>query len=402
MNIKRIYSLIIGSLVLIGFTFSAQAQTQGVYKDRIIIGTHTAVSGPAAAWGVPSTNAIRMRFDEANEKGGIHGREIVYIVEDTQYQVPLAVQKGNKLINRDKAFALIANMGAAHNRAVFKTQEKKNVPNLFPFSLDRSVIGSFHRLTFGMASTYYDQVRGGLKYFVEKKGKKRVCAMVIGSDYGTEVLKGVNDQLHAMNMKLIAYTKHKMTDTSFVTPITKLQKAKCDLILLGSNIRDTILPMGTARKMAWNVDFIGLSTSGTAATITHGKGAVEGLYVSTGFEVMYEDEATDPRAIAFFKNYKKRFIKKDVDVNNTAYVVAETAYTIADIVVLALEKAGKDLTVDSFIKALESIKGYKAMFGGPDRNFSSTNHKPFDQSRLIQIKNGRFVSPTGENEILDY
>ena len=57
---------------------------------------HTDLSGPAATYGVSSSNAVKMRFDEVNEKGGIHGRKIKLIVEDTQYQVPRAVQAGHQ------------------------------------------------------------------------------------------------------------------------------------------------------------------------------------------------------------------------------------------------------------------------------------------------------------------
>ena len=60
--------------------------------------------GGLAIWGVPSTNGMRMRFNEANEAGGIHGRMIEFVVEDSQYQMPIAVKATNKLLNVDKIF----------------------------------------------------------------------------------------------------------------------------------------------------------------------------------------------------------------------------------------------------------------------------------------------------------
>ncbi len=68
----------------------------GVTDTEIVLGSHTALSGPVSAWGIGSTEGTRMRFDEANEKG-IHGRKIKLVVEDNQYQVPRAVQAANKL-----------------------------------------------------------------------------------------------------------------------------------------------------------------------------------------------------------------------------------------------------------------------------------------------------------------
>ena len=72
---------------------------RGVTANTIKIGSHTDLSGQLAIWGVPMTNGIRMRFDEVAAAGGIHGRTIDFLVEDSQYQVPLAVKATNKLIN---------------------------------------------------------------------------------------------------------------------------------------------------------------------------------------------------------------------------------------------------------------------------------------------------------------
>src|SRR5262249_1911719 len=88
--------VLIGPIALAGVA-AAQKETRGVSKTEIVLGMHTDLSGPAATYGVSSSNAVKMRFDELNEKGGLHGRKIRLIVEDTQYQVPRAVQAGTKL-----------------------------------------------------------------------------------------------------------------------------------------------------------------------------------------------------------------------------------------------------------------------------------------------------------------
>src|SRR5262249_42638123 len=164
------------------------ADTRGVSKGEIILGMHTDLSGPAATYGVSSSNAVKMRFDDLNGAGGIHGRKIKLFVEDTQYQVPRAVQAGNKLINRDNIFAMVAGLGTPMNNALFKEQFDAGVPNLFPLSAARSMFEPFNRLKFYGAATYVDQVRAGINYFVTKKGKKALCAMYQDTDFGKEVL----------------------------------------------------------------------------------------------------------------------------------------------------------------------------------------------------------------------
>src|SRR5271156_6841167 len=80
-------------------TSTAAGPVQGVTDTEILVGTITDLSGVTAVQGVNSADAIRLAFEDANAKGGINGRKIRYIVEDSQYQVPRAVQAMNKLLN---------------------------------------------------------------------------------------------------------------------------------------------------------------------------------------------------------------------------------------------------------------------------------------------------------------
>src|SRR5436189_6442544 len=110
--------LVVGGVLAAGVLAGvalAQSESRGVSKTEIVLGMHTDLSGPAATYGVSSSNAVKMRFDEINDKGGIHGRKIRLIVEDSQYQVPRAVQAGAKLINRDRIFAMVAPLGTPMN-----------------------------------------------------------------------------------------------------------------------------------------------------------------------------------------------------------------------------------------------------------------------------------------------
>ena len=229
----------------------AQNESRGVTKTEIVLGMHTDLSGPAATYGVSSSNAVKMRFDEANDKGGIHGRKIRLVVEDTQYQVPRAVQAGTKLITRDRIFAMVAGLGTPMNNALFKDQLDAGVPNLFPLSAARSMFEPFHKLKFYGAATYVDQVRAGINYFATKKGKKAVCAMYQDTDFGKEVVDGVQAQIDKLKLKLVETVTHKPTDQDFTAPITKLKSAGCDLVVLGTIVRDSIVPatlLGRAQR----------------------------------------------------------------------------------------------------------------------------------------------------------
>src|SRR5215831_4632250 len=270
-------TVLMAALALAAAAAAQKAETRGVSKGEIVLGMHTDLSGPAATYGVSSSNAVKMRFDDVNAAGGIHGRKIRLIVEDTQYQVPRAVQAGNKLINRDHIFAMVAGLGTPMNNALFKEQFEAGVPNLFPLSAARSMFEPFNKLKFYGAATYVDQVRAGINYFVTKKGKKAICAMYQDTDFGKEVLDGIQIQTEKMKLKLVETTSHKPTDQDFTAQITKLKSAGCDLVVLGTIVRDSIVPYATARKIGWtDVDFLGAASSYDLVVAAAQGGVTEG------------------------------------------------------------------------------------------------------------------------------
>ena len=364
---------------------AASAQTRGVTATEVTFGMHTDLSGVAATYGVSSSNAVKMRFDEINDGGGINGRKIKVIIEDTAYQVPKAVQACNKLINRDKVFAFVAPLGTPMNNACFKDQFAVGVPNLFPLSAARSMYEPYERLKFYGAASYVDQVRSGIDYFVKTKGKKAVCVMYQDTDFGKEVLEGAEQQTKKLGIKLVETTAHKPTDQDFTAPIGKLRSAGCDLIIMGTIVRDSIVPYTTARKAGWNdVDFLG--SAAVYDLVVGAAQGMEGFYGMGLTEMPYVDSGV-ASVKTFVENYKKKF---NVDPN----IGAVYGYVAADLTVQGLKNAGKDLTLDSFVKGLEAIKGYKDIFNGPQVSFGPNIRQGANSSFLAQVKAGKWVRVT--------
>jgi branched-chain amino acid transport system substrate-binding protein len=367
------------------FATAASAQTRGVTATEVTFGMHTDLSGVAATYGVSSSNAVKMRFDEINDGGGINGRKLKVIIEDTAYQVPKAVQACNKLINRDKVFAFVAPLGTPMNNACFKDQFAVGVPNLFPLSAARSMYEPYERLKFYGAASYVDQVRSGIDYFVKTKGKKAVCVMYQDTDFGKEVLEGAEQQTKKLGIKVVETTAHKPTDQDFTAPIGKLRSAGCDLIVMGTIVRDSIVPYTTARKAGWNdVDFLG--SAAVYDLVVGAAQGMEGFYGMGLTEMPYVDSGV-ASVKTFVENYKKKF---NVDPN----IGAVYGYVAADLTVQGLKGAGKDLTLDSFIKGMEAIKGYKDIFNGPQVSFGPNIRQGANSSFLAQVKGGKWVRVT--------
>ncbi|MFO1160990.1 MAG: ABC transporter substrate-binding protein [Reyranellaceae bacterium] len=363
----------------------AAAQTRGVTATEVLLGMHTDLSGVAATYGVSSSNGVKMRFDEINEAGGVNGRKIKVIIEDQGYQVPKAVQACNKLLNRDKVFAFVAPLGTPMNNACFKDQFAVGVPNLFPLSAARSMYEPYERLKFYGAASYVDQIRAGIEYFVKQKGKKAVCVMYQDTDFGKEILEGAELQTKKLGIKIVEAAAHKPTDQDFTAPITKLRNAGCDLIAMGTIVRDSIVPYTTARKAGWtDVDFLG-----SAAVYDLVVGAAQGMdgFYGMGLTEMPYVDSSVASVKTFVENYKKKF---NVDPN----IGSVYGYVAADLTYQGLKNAGKDLTLDSFVKGMEAIKGYKDIFNGPEVNFGPNIRQGANSSFLAEVKGGKWVRVT--------
>jgi branched-chain amino acid transport system substrate-binding protein len=373
---------LVAAAILLSAVPAMAAEQRGVSDTEIVVGTYTDLSGVSAMWGVNNSNAWRMVFDEVNAAGGINGRKIKYIVEDNQYQVPRSVQAANKLINRDGVFIMVANGGTPMNNAVMPDQLAKGVANVFPLTSARSMYEPLNHLKFGLGSSYYDQVRAGVKYFVEKRHKQKVCMMAQDTDFGRDVTDGVKDQLKAENMTVAGVTLHRPTDTDFSAAAAKMKDADCDLIVVGGIVRDSVQIISAIRKTGWNVDMLGQAASYDEVVATVPGGATEGFYSMAPMLYVVQDPTT-PEQKKFANEYKAAFGKEP----NFA---AQIGFTGAQVTVKALTNAGKNLTEDSFVSGMEAIEDYHDIFGSPAISFGPTKHQGSNESYLCVVKNGKW------------
>ncbi len=391
MFVQGLKGLILGSLLgLTGCTGGddagrpglAAAEVRGVTDTEIVLGSYTDLSGSTALWGVGATNGARMRFDQANAEGGVHGRLIRFVVEDTAYQLPKAIQAANKLINRDNIFAMVLAVGTPMNNAIMPQQFEAGVPNLFPISGGRQMLEPFHPMKFTQRGIYYNEVRAAVRHFVENEGKQRVCVIHHDSDYGQEIVEAAEDQLGAMGLRVIARTAHKPAESEFTAAVLRLREANCDMVAMATVHRDTILVLDTARKMGWKgVAWVGNNAAYGQVIADHESG--EDYYAFTHMAKIYPDDDKSPAVQAWWDRYLKLY-------GNEPGLAAMEGYRAADLTLLALENAGRDLTVDALLKSVEAITDYTDIFGYRV-SFSPEKHGGVRESVLSQVRNGRYV-----------
>ena len=380
-----IRTLVATALALAGAAALAQSKAppQGVSKDEILIGSIQDLSGPIAGFGKQVRNGMLLRVDEINEQGGINGRKLKLLVEDSAYDPKKAVLAAQKLVNQDKIFIMIGHIGTAQNNAAMPVQFEKNVINFFPVTAAREMYEPLNRLKYSFAATYYDQMRGAVPKLVKEKGAKKVCTMYQDDEFGLEVVRGAEAGLKTISMEFTEKTSYKRGATDFSSQVARMKAAGCDLVVLGTIIRETIGTISESRKTGFTPTFIGSSACYTDLIHKLGGGkAMDGLYATMTVANPYLDDAS--KAVSFWAaKYKTKF-------NEDPTVFSVYGYIIVDAFSAAAAKAGPTLTTDTFIKAMDSSTFNPDMFGGAPLTFTATKRLGSDVSRLSQLQEGRW------------
>ncbi len=373
---------LVGAAIALTAAGSAMAQTQGVSKDEIVLGSIQDLSGPIAAFGKQVRLGMMLRVDEVNEQGGIGGRKIKLLVEDSKYDPRNAVLAAQKLVNQDKIFAMVGHIGTAQNMAAMPVQFQKNVINFFPVTAAREMYEPFHKLKYSFAATYYDQMKIMVPKLAKEKGAKKVCTMYQDDEFGLEVKRGAEDGLKGIGMTLAEETSYKRGATDFASQMQKLQASGCDMVVLGTIIRETIGGIATAKRLGFNPTFIGSSAAYTDLIHKLGGPAMNGLYAAMSVQNPYTDEASQP--IRFWANkYKTKF-------NEDPTVFSVYGYSAIDAFLRAAGKAGNNLTTESFIKAMDNMTIPPDIFGSAEMTFTPTKRLGSNATRLSQITDGRW------------
>jgi branched-chain amino acid transport system substrate-binding protein len=164
--------------------------------------------------------------------------------------------------------------------------------------------------------------------------------------------------------------------------VAKLQASACDMVVLGTIIRETIGTIGTARKMGYNPTFIGSSAAYTDLIHKLGGKAMDGMYATMTVQNPYTEGQT-PQLQFWANKYKTKF-------NEDPTVFSVYGYLIINTFANAATKAGKNLSTDSFIKVMDTLTLPTDIFGSAPASFSPTKRLGSNASRLSQIQDGKW------------
>jgi branched-chain amino acid transport system substrate-binding protein len=374
------------------FRTNAKLTDQGVSTSEVVIGTHQDLTGPIKTWGVPVSNGMKLAVHEVNAAGGINGRRLRLVIEDSGYDPKKAVLATQKMIEKDKIFSLVGAMGSPTVLAAQDAVLDAGVTQLFPmtaaeFTYKFDPAQPQERLKFNNLLPYGESTRAALKFMLEATKSQKPCIMYQGDEYGKNVLDGFTQQLDAMKIKPASVTTYKRGASEFSAQISKMKADGCDLVVLGTVIRETIGAMVEARKLGWNVTFLGATPVNVLETALLGKEVVEGLYSAAAFELPYPDSAK-AAVRTWLADYKRMFGSEGTPQAATGYNAVMTFAHYA-------RRAGRELSGRRLLEVMESGDVFQDIFGSPPIKFSSTNHLGTTVTQVQKIEKGRWVVVKG-------
>ena len=288
-----------------------------------------------------------------------------------------------KLVNQDKVFLIAAHIGTPMNNAAMPVQFDKGVINFFPLSAGREMYDPPNKLKFASVASYYDTVRMNVARLYKEMAAKNACVLYQDDDYGLEVLRGAEQGLKDIGAAMGEKTSYKRGATDFSSQVARLKASGCDFLVLGTIIRETIGSIAEARKTGWNPTILGSQAAYTELIHKLGGKGMDGFYAVSTVYFPYLD--IDRPELRFWANkYKTRF-GDDPSTYSTG------GYATIDTMIKAMQKAGPNLTADSFNKAMIDMGEMSTdIFGSPPLRFTETQRLGSTKSRLSQIQDGRW------------
>lgn len=380
----------IGALAASAGLASAQTKVtnQGISDTEIVIGTHQDLSGPIKGWGTAVANGMKLAVEEVNAAGGIHGRKIKMILEDSGYDPKKAVLATQKMVEKDKIFANIGSMGSPTVIAAQDITLDAGVPQLFPltaaeFTYKFDPAKPQERLKFNNLLPYVESTTAAAKHLIADKKIKKACVVYQDDEYGKNVHDGFMAAMKDLKMEPASVTTYKRGATDFSANVAKLKSDGCEMTVIGGVIREPIGLMGEAKKLGWDTIWMGATPVNVVDVPALGKDVVEGLYSAGGFEIPYEETAQG-KVKDWLAAYRKMH---NVAANTQAIIGYNAVMTFAHYAKLA----GKGLTGQKLLDAMESGDVYQDIFGSPPTKFSKTNHLASTATSLQQVQKGRWV-----------
>ncbi|HDP24917.1 MAG TPA: hypothetical protein ENN34_05700 [Deltaproteobacteria bacterium] len=372
-----LFTVLVLSLFLAAGTLQAD---EGVTDTEIKIASIVDLSGPIAFMGKGVTDGARLYFEYINDHGGIHGRKINYWVEDDGYQSPRAMVAARRIIERDKVFSIFLVLGSTAVNAMYPFTSSRGVPILCPGTQNREMGIPPRKYLFMPDPTYTDMGKLAVEWLVDdlKVENLRIAVLYQDDSPGHDWVRGVEIGTEHYGMEIVARLPYKRGAVDFSSQVSRAKEAGVTHILMWTLVREPGMLLQEAMRQEFKATYITAVPSMTKMVLDlAGEAAINytnGFY-STSLIIDPPREGGETVKL-FYENVDKYGIgSKDNFYNHYGY---QHAITLVE----GLKRAGRDLTREGLIKALESLENFDNGFlapitFGPDRRIGTDAVKMF-------------------------
>jgi len=362
---KSIWVFVLSLLMVIGLTFTATAE-EGVTDTEIHIGQWGPQTGPAAPWGsvARGTDAY---FKMINAEGGIHGRKIVYHMFDDAYNPAKTIAGVKELQEGTGMFAWASGVGTSTGLAVKDYLMERKIPWVGPAAGSLHWIEPPQKYLFAVYPLYYAESQLLVRYAVQNLGLKKLAIVYTNDDYGKNGVIGAKKELIRHGLQTVAEVPVKMGTADLKPHVMKLRKSGADMVLLWTGPVEAVKTIGISKAMQFAPQFMSASScSDFPLMMQISKGLWEGVITGSFGEL---PDSNNP----LMQKYKKDAFEKYAAKDERWGVFFSAGILFTEPMVEGLRRAGRDLTREKFVSAMESIKGFKGI--GPEVSYAKFNPK---------------------------
>jgi len=384
----------VGFLVLIllisqgNLAYSKEAR--GVTKDLIKIGSIADHTGPTSNIGVVMVEAYRIFFRHINDEGGINGRKIKLVAEDSRYSIPASIAAFKKLLFKDQMLALLGPVSIGETKVLFRHIEKEKIPTL-PWAPDESVMKPYKRYVFPTSGFYDNEWGVTLDYIVNKlKAKNPKIAMAtVDVESGKVVRASAVAWAKSYGLKL----HHETIPISAIdvtSQVLSMKRAGVTHILIHHVAPGAAAVLKDMKKFDLDVPMFGTSATCTEDVIRIAGDASKNYVGASPYSSWYEKSPGMAKVRKISLKYNPG-AEKSYSIKSYSM-----GWVIPEILCEGLRRAGKDLDGEKLVAALETIKDLNTKGICGLITYTPTMHYGLNYNKLFKAdpKSGKLIPIT--------
>lgn len=363
----------------LAFATLASRAEDGVSDNSILLGQTIGMTGIIAGPVKEMNEGAQAYFNMINREGGVHGRKILLRTLDDKFDPVLAATNAETLIKRDRVFALFQSRGTPHTEAILPILASNKVPLIAPSTGAAIFRKPVNPWVFNVRAKYQDEVTKGVEHFTTL-GLNNIGLLHVDDSFGHDGLEGFNNAMKARKLLPAIIAKFPREAPNYDTTAEEILSANPNALIIVSSAKNTVEIIMAIRKRSSTIQIMTLSNNSSQAFVK-GLGP-EGVGVIVT-QIMPAPHTLSTPLGQEFRNAAKL-------TNVTMSYAAMEGFVSAKVLVEGLRRAGRKLTREGFIHAMESMQ--RTDFGGLMVSFDPHRHSGSEFVELTMIgKNGKFL-----------